>query len=85
MLTVAVQAHLDAAAQARGFDDIKSAVTYADEPTVPSFQSDGRRFRAWRSLSWQKCYEVMAAVKDGTRPIPSSNELISELPELLLI
>ena len=84
MFTSAVQAHMDAAARSRGFDDIKSAVTYADEPAVPSFQADGQRFRAWRSLSWQKCYEVMAAVRDGTRPIPSSGELLSELPTLLL-
>ncbi len=81
-LSGAVQTHMDAAAQAAGYDDIKSAVTYAEEPSVPKFQAEGQAFRAWRSLCWAKCYEVMAAVAAGERAVPTASELIAELPTL---
>lgn len=80
----AVQAHMDAAAKARGYDDIKSAVTYAEEPAVPRFQLEGQAFRAWRSLCWATGYTVLAQVEAGQRPVPTEAELIAELPPLVL-
>lgn len=82
--TDAVQRHMDASAKAAGYDDIKSAVTYADEPAVLRFQAEGQAFRAWRSLCWAKCYEVQADVEAGNRQIPTEAQLIAELPELVL-
>ena len=81
-LTDAVYAHLNAAAQARGYDDIKAAVTYAEEPAVPLFQAEGRALRAWRSRVWAHCYQVLADVQAGTRAIPTAAQLIAELPAL---
>lgn len=81
-LTDAVYAHMNAAAQARGYDDIKAAVTYAEEPAVPLFQAEGRALRAWRSLVWAHCYQVLADVQAGTRAIPTAAQLIAELPAL---
>ena len=78
----AVYAHMDAAAHALGYDDIRAAVTYADEPAVPKFQAEGRAFRAWRSLVWAHCYQVLDDVQAGLRPIPTAEDLIAELPEL---
>ena len=78
----AVYAHMDAAAHALGYDDIRAAVTYADEPAVPKFQAEGRAFRAWRSLVWAHCYQVLDDVQAGLRPIPTAEGLIAELPEL---
>ena len=78
----AVYAHLNTAAQALGYDDIRAAVTYADEPAVPKFQAEGRAFRAWRSLVWAHCYQVLDDVQAGRRPIPSAQDLIAELPAL---
>lgn len=83
-ITNAVQAHMDAAAHVRGYDDIKSAVTYADEPAVPKFQAEGQAFRAWRSLCWAKCYELLDEFKAGTRPLMTADEVIAALPELTL-
>ena len=77
-----VYAHLNTAAQALGYDDIRAAVTYADEPAVPKFQAEGRAFRAWRSLVWAHCYQVLDDVQAGRRPIPSAQDLIAELPAL---
>lgn len=78
------QAHMDAAARAAGYDDIKTAVTYADEPAVPKFQQDGQAFRAWRSLCWAYAYEQLAAVQAGLREQPSVEDFIAELPVLEL-
>ena len=80
----AVQAHIDAAAVAAGYDDIKTAVTYADEPAVARFQSEGSALRAWRSLCWAYCYAQLAAVQAGERTQPTVEALIAELPQLVL-
>jgi len=39
-----VQEHMDAAAQARDYDDFKTVVGYAEEPAMPRFQAEGRAF-----------------------------------------
>ena len=83
-IAAAVQSHLDAAAQSLGYDDIKTAVTYADEPAVPKFQADGQALRAWRSLVWAKCYEMLEEVKSGNREVVDVVGVIAELPMLVL-
>ena len=80
----AVQAHMDAAAKAAGYDDVKSAVTYAEEPAVRRFQQEGRALRAWRSRVWEKCYALLAEVQSGARPTMTADEVIAELPALEL-
>lgn len=80
----AVQAHLDAAAFAAGYDNIQTAVSYADEPAVAKFQNEGLAFRAWRSLVWAHCYAVLAEVQAAARPVPTEAELVAELPDLVL-
>lgn len=75
-----VQAHLDAQAAALGYDNIFTAVTYATEPAVPKFQNDGIALRAWRSLVWAKCYEVLAEVEAGTRGPLDAAQVLALLP-----
>ncbi|MCF7543892.1 hypothetical protein [Pseudomonas petrae] len=79
-----IQGFLNASAVAHGYDDIMTAVSYAEEPAVPKFQNDGKAFRAWRSLVWAYAYEQLAAVKDGTRRQPTIEEFLGELPALVL-
>jgi hypothetical protein len=81
-LITAVQSHLDADAQELGYDDIKTAATYAGEPAVPRFQNEGIALRSWRSLVWEHCHVVMNAVTAGERAVPTAAELIAELPVL---
>ena len=80
-ISLAVQSHLDATAQSLGYDDIKTAVTYADEAAVPKFQADGQALRAWRSLVWDKCYKLLDEVKSGTRGVMTAEEVLAELPK----
>lgn len=77
-----VQAHLDAAAKASGYDNIMTAVSYADEPAVAKFQADGLAFRAWRSRVWAYAYEALSEVNAGTRETPTLEAFIAELPVL---
>lgn len=79
-LTRVVQQHLDATAQSLGYDDIRSAATYADEPAVAKFQNEGRALRAWRSLVWAAAYDKMQRVKLGVEPVPIAEVLVASLP-----
>lgn len=76
-----VQRHLDLTAKVFGYDNIFSAVTYAEEPSVPRFQAEGLAFRRWRSLVWAACYDLLAEVQAGHQPIPSDTALIAVLPK----
>ena len=78
----AVQLFMDHVAQEHGYDSVATAVSYAEEPAVPKFQSDGRAFREWRSLVWAYCYAQLDAYKAGTIEKPTVEQLIAGLPAL---
>lgn len=79
-----IQDYMDSAARLVGYDDIKTAVTYAEEPAVPKFQSEGKALRAWRSLVWAYGYQQIDAVQSGERALPTPDQLIAELPPLVM-
>lgn len=83
-LLAAVDEHLNATAKAMGYNDIRTAVTYADEPAVPKFQAEGQALRAWRSLVYAKCYQVLADAQSGAVVEPNEAQLIAMLPALQL-
>ena len=82
LYTEGVQKHLDDFARTRNYDGILSAATYATS-TVPKFAAEGQYAVEARDATWAKSYEVMAEVEAGTRPMPTLEELISELPALV--
>lgn len=82
-LTASVQAHLDSAAKARGYDGILSAASYAGD-SHPPFNIEGVAFRDWRGAVWAACYGIMTDVQAGNRSIPAAKELIAALPTLAL-
>lgn len=77
----AVQEHLDTFARTRNYDSILSAATYATS-TVPKFAAEGQYAVEARDATWAKCYEVLAAVEAGSRPMQTLDELLAELPVL---
>ena len=79
--TAVVQKHLDDFARTRNYDSILSAATYATS-TVPEFAAEGQYAVEARDATWAKCYEVLAAVEAGSRPMPTLEELLTELPVL---
>lgn len=76
----AVQMHMDAAAKRHGYDNIMTAVSYAEENAVPKFQAEGQAFRAWRSLCWAYCYAQLEAVMTQARAQPTVEDFVAELP-----
>lgn len=81
-LVGAVQQLLDSSAKVAGYDSIRVAVTYADEPSVPKFQAEGIAFRKWRSLAWDYTYTQLALMTSGARTTPAVTEFLAELPAL---
>ena len=79
--TAAVQKRLDDFARTRGYDGIMSAATYATS-TVPKFKAEGQYAVEARDATWAKCYEVLAAVESGSRPMPTLDKLLADLPVL---
>lgn len=83
MLTAKVQKYLDATAQKLGYDSCLSVCSYVDTG-VTKFDEEGAAFRKWRSAIWEKGYEIVAAVRAGTRSVPTEAELFAELPAIEL-
>ena len=82
-LTQVVQHVLDAKAQELNYDNCLSVCSYIDTG-VAKFDAEGRAFRAWRSSVWAKGYEILAQVQAGQRTIPTEEQLIAELPKLVI-
>lgn len=81
-IVMVVQRKLDQFAQARGYDGILSACTYATS-SVPQFQSEGQRAVDLRDQVWTRLYQLLGEVQSGTRPVPTSFvEVDQELPTL---
>ena len=76
--TDAVQAHLDNAAAALGYDNIVSACSYAG--AANPYQAEGQSFIVWRGNVWTYCYGELAKVQAQTRSVPTVAALIAELP-----
>lgn len=75
----AVQAHLDAAAQARGWDSIYTAALRAS--FAGPYQDEGLAFAQWMDACWQRCHVVMSTVAAGLVAAPESTDaLIVQLP-----
>lgn len=77
----AVQQSLDAFAKTRNYDGILSACTYASS-TVPKFAAEGQYAVNARDAAWAACYQIMTAVQGGQRPLPTVEQVLSELPAL---
>lgn len=80
-VTLRVQSILDTFARSKGYDNIVSAASYAAS-TVPQFAAEAARAVLMRDNMWAACYAIMEAVKAGTRPLPTVEEVIAELPAL---
>lgn len=78
----AIQCHLDGKAQARGYDDIKSAALRAGYPGP--FHDEGVKYASWMDMCWAKSYEILESVQLGKIAQPSVPELIAQMPELTL-
>ena len=82
-IVAAVVKRLDAFAQTRSYDDIKSASDYAG-CSVPQFDIEGTYCRNARAETWAKLYEMLDEVQAGTRPMPAGfADIEPDLPALV--
>lgn len=81
-LTTAVQGHLDTTVQTRGYDSMLSCCSYVAS-TDAQFLAEAQAAVAWRDAVWRYCYDAQDEYTAGTRPVPTPEELIAELPALV--
>lgn len=81
-LTEAIQEFLDTKVRERNYDGILSLCTYAAS-TIEKFRLEGQAGVNWRDSCWATAYHIMDEVLTGQRPIPTVEELLSELPKLV--
>lgn len=74
----AVQAHLDATAQADDWDNIYTASLRAS--FAGPYQARGVKYAKWMDACWLRCHEIEAQVFSGQRAVPTPDELIAALP-----
>ena len=77
----AVDEYIDKTVQARGYDNIAKCVTYEGD-IDPIFNREGTMAKQWRSKVYRTCYNILAGVEAGYRPIPTVAELLDELPRI---
>lgn len=76
----AIQAHINNLVITKGYDNENSIAKYLVD-TNP-FYEECRAISIWIGNVWLKTHEIQREVEAGTRPIPTINEVIAELPVL---
>ena len=77
----AVQAHLDATAQTRGYDNTYTCLSYM-KSTYEIWNRESNAFNAWRDSVWRKAHEILNAFMAGAIPQPTVEEVIAQLPKI---
>jgi len=77
----AIQAHLDRAAQTRGYDNMLSLTSYALSE-VPRFKSEAAAGIAWRDQVWAFGFTYLEEAKQGLKPILPVLDLLALLPSM---
>lgn len=80
-LTSALNAHLDAVAGERRYDNRFTCSLRAGYEGP--FQDEGLAFSTWMDLCNFTAYTIMAECKAGTRPVPTEAELIAAMPVMV--
>ena len=47
-------------------------------------KAESEAYGVWRANCWQVGYQILAEVEAGTRPMPTIEEVLAEMPELVL-
>ena len=76
--TAAIQAHIDATAQTKGYNDAVSCASYAT-CTNAAWQAEAVALISWRDACWGYDYNLLAQAQAGGA-IPTFDEIMSGLP-----
>lgn len=75
----AVQAHLDATAQTRGYDNTYTCLSYTTSKDEV-WHRESSAFSEWRDSVWRKAHEILNAYMAGEIAQPTVEEVIAQLP-----
>lgn len=79
---LAVDAHVEATAQSKGYNGSAHCASYVASTHAP-WAAEAQAFVAWRDQVWLFVFTRLAQVEAGTAPPPSSpEELIAMLPQI---
>lgn len=81
MFRAAIQAHLDAAAQSKRYENGNSLATYVNSTNV-QWSAEAEAFVAWRDAVWVYAYAELDKVLGGLREIPTVDDFLAELPAM---
>lgn len=77
----AVQTHIDAVAQSKGYADGVALASYVASNNA-QWSAEATVFSKWRDDVWAYAYQQLAAVQSGARQGPSMTGLVLELPQI---
>ena len=77
----AVQAKLDKACRAKGYDNGFACASYATS-SVPSFKNEAESFIEWRDTCWCLCYDLLEKYLQGAIPRPTVDDVLNKLPNM---
>ena len=80
-MEVAIDAYIDSVAQAKGYDSRITAALRAGYENP--WQAEGIVFGQWMDSVYAYCQQVQVDALAGNRTIPTAEELIAELPEII--
>jgi hypothetical protein len=76
-----LQQVMDSTARSRGYDDIKSAITYL-QSSIPKFAAEANAMCGWRDAVWMYGLEEMRLVQAGAKPLPAMEQFLSAMPQV---
>lgn len=77
----ALDAHYDDKAHEKHYDNRLTCALRAGYPGP--FHAEGAAFASWMDTCNALAYQLLAEVLSGTRPIPSIDDVLTDLPELV--
>lgn len=75
----AVNQHLEDTAHSFGYEDMKSARSYAGEDNP--FQAQSKQFIRWSAGVWGYCFVEIGKLNAGEREFITAEDFINELPK----
>ena len=78
-----IEAWMNTVVAERDYDSIDTCIArYTDSPN-PKYAQEAKAVKDWNTMVWNKCWDILAEVKEGKRAIPTLKEVIAELPVLV--
>lgn len=81
MFTAAIDGHVENVARSRQYNGAAHLASYVAS-TVPQWSAEAQVFVAWRDAVWLFALVELEAIQAGTKPIPTTEDLIASLPAI---